>query len=241
MTPLPTLDLQYRRIGTVLPTVDLQFDELFRFAQVVGEFSPLLKEWFLTSDKDIADALRYQAFDANGPTPAALAIVRTESKNVNDLRSISVWNGAEIQANSAVLSSRCNVIGRPDAFKFGLKIPPVVPDWKTAEQWMQAALAIWPALFSNFGPFWYSEKKVFKDRPGVSAMLYHPKTLTAQQVPEARASVPVMGAGKKQLGTIIVSVTDELFSIENPEHVKIANDIEIRLVDQDLLPRYAEL
>ncbi|RYZ19969.1 MAG: hypothetical protein EOP49_47960, partial [Sphingobacteriales bacterium] len=28
MTPLPTLDLQYRRIGTVLPTVDLQFDEI---------------------------------------------------------------------------------------------------------------------------------------------------------------------------------------------------------------------
>ena len=241
MTPLPTLDLQYRRIGTVLPTVDLQFDELFRFAQLVGEFSPLLKEWYLTSDKDIAEALRFQAFDANGPTPAALAIVRTESENVNDLRSISVWNGAEVQANSAVLSSRCNVIGRPDAFKFGLTLPPVVPDWKTAAQWMQAALAIWPALFGNFGPFWYAEKKVFKDRPGVSAMFYLPKTLTAQQVPEARALVPVMGGNKKQLGTIIVSVTDALFSIENREHVKIANDIEIRLVDQDLLPRYAEL
>ena len=100
MTPLPTLDLQYRRIGTVLPTIDLQFDELFRFAQLVGESSPLLKEWYLTSDKDSADALRFQAFDANGPTHAALAIIRTESENVNDLRSISVWNGAEIRGVS---------------------------------------------------------------------------------------------------------------------------------------------
>jgi GTP-sensing pleiotropic transcriptional regulator CodY len=72
-------------------------------------------------------------------------------------------------------------------------------------------------------------------------MLYLPRVLTVQQVPEARALVPVMGADKKQLGTIIISVTDEPFSEENPEHVKIANAIEIRLVDQDLLPRYSEL
>ena len=45
----------------------------------------------------------------------------------------------------------------------------------------------------------------------------------------------------KQIGTIIVSVTDEPFNDENPEHVKIANAIEIRLVDQDLLPRYVDI
>ncbi len=76
-------------------------------------------------------------------------------------------------------------------------------------------------------------------------MLYLPNTLTVQQVPEARALLPVMGKDAKgkerQVGTIIVSVTDEPFSDENPEHVKIANAIEIRLVDQDLLPRFADL
>nr|WP_235211778.1 immunity 52 family protein [Janthinobacterium sp. RA13] len=91
----------------------------------------------------------------------------------------------------------------------------------------------------------YFEKQVFKDRPGVGWMLYLPRILTLQQVPEARALVPVMAMdeqGKdKQIGTIIVSVTDEPFSDENPEHVKIANAIEIRLVDQDLLPRYVDI
>ena len=86
---------------------------------------------------------------------------------------------------------------------------------------------------------------VFKDRPGVGWMLYLPRILTDQQIPEARALVPVMGTddeGKeKQIGTIIVSVTDAPFSDENPEHVKIANAIEIRLVDQDLLPRFIDL
>ncbi|MFP2984959.1 Imm52 family immunity protein, partial [Burkholderia pseudomallei] len=42
-------------------------------------------------------------------------------------------------------------------------------------------------------------------------------------------------------GTIIVSVTDAPFSVDNPEHVAIANRIEIRLVDQDLLPAYVDI
>lgn len=62
-----------------------------------------------------------------------------------------------------------------------------------------------------------------------------------QQVPEARALIPVPEAGRKQTGTIIVSITDVVFSVDNPEHVEIANRIEIRLVDQDLLPRYSDI
>jgi Immunity protein 52 len=40
--------------------------------------------------------------------------------------------------------------------------------------------------------------------------------------------MPVMDA-KKQKDTIVVSVIDETFSADGPEHVKIANAIEIRL------------
>ncbi|PLY58146.1 hypothetical protein HBH1_03471 [Herbaspirillum sp. BH-1] len=76
-------------------------------------------------------------------------------------------------------------------------------------------------------------------------MLYLPCVLDAQQVPDARAIVPVMGKDEKgkviQTGTIVVSITDEPFSDENPEHVKVANAIEIRLVDQDLLPRFGDV
>lgn len=84
-------------------------------------------------------------------------------------------------------------------------------------------------------------QQVFPDRPGVGWMLYLPQVLTLQEVPEAGALVPVLGEKKKQTGTIIVSVADEPFSSDNPEHVKIANKIEVRLVDQDLLPRYADM
>ncbi|QBL87300.1 hypothetical protein EYA88_23285 [Burkholderia pseudomallei] len=84
------------------------------------------------------------------------------------------------------------------------------------------------------------EKQVFDDKPGVGWMLYLPKVITQQQVPEARALIPVPAKGK-QTGTIIVSVTDAPFSVDNPEHVAIANRIEIRLVDQDLLPAYVDI
>jgi hypothetical protein len=32
-----------------------------------------------------------------------------------------------------------------------------------------------------------------------------------------------------------------VFSLDNASHVELANRIEMRLVDQDLLPRYADL
>ena len=82
---------------------------------------------------------------------------------------------------------------------------------------------------------------VFPGRPGAGWMLYLPKVLTVSQVPEAEALVPMPEPGKNQTGTIIVSVTEAAFSDRDAEHVRIANKIEVRLVDQDLLPRYADL
>ena len=242
---LPILEIQFRRASDELPSVEVQIDELFRFSRVISPFSPLLQKWFLTSDKSKEDALQYEAFDSSGPTTAALAVLRHESKGVSDLRSISLWNGADGNSDTAHLSSRCNILGRPDTFEFGLKVNPDVTDWRIAATWIDSAVRIWPALVVTFAPFWHNEQRVFKDRPGVGWMLYLPRILAVQQVPEARALVPVMGKdveGKnKQIGTIIVSVTDAPFSDENPDHVAIANAIEIRLVDQDLLPRYADL
>ncbi|WP_454688518.1 hypothetical protein [Achromobacter aloeverae] len=74
-----------------------------------------------------------------------------------------------------------------------------------------------------------------------SWMLYLSRVITAEQVPEAQALIPVPVGGKKQTGTIIVSVADEVFSSDNPRHVELTPQIEVRLADQDLLPRYADL
>lgn len=246
MTPaLPALKLQFRRTSNTLIPIDQQALEMFQLAKFAGAWAPGLDRWFLSSDKSKDEALLYEAFDTNGPTAAAMAVWRERNKGVTDIRSLSIWNGAEKSSDSASISSTTSALGRPDSVGLQLKLNPAVTDWHKGCELIRAATAIWPALFATFSPFWHSEKQVFKDRPGVGWMLYLPHALTVQQVPEARALVPVMGKDEKgrdkQIGTIVVSVTDEPFSDENPEHVKIANAIEIRLADQDLLPRYADL
>lgn len=245
MKSTPAMELFLRRPQKALIDASAQLGELYEFACAVGDHSPLFRHWFLSSDKSKQDALLYEAFDGKGPTVAALAVLHEKSKGVSDVRSISLWNGAASDAETATLSSRVNTLGRPDTVEFALRVAPDIEQWEVPVGWMRRAIAIWSPSACTFGPYWYSDRKVFEDRPGVGWMLYLPETLSVQQVPEARALVPVDGldsSGKKmQIGTIIVSVTDEPFSDENPEHVKIANAIEIRLADQDLLPRYADL
>lgn len=71
-------------------------------------------------------------------------------------------------------------------------------------------------------------------------MIYLPFKIESRQVPEAAQVIKIMDdAGKQQLGTLIVTV-EETFDMENEEHIKRANAIETRLVDQDLLPTNAE-
>ncbi|WP_245964830.1 Imm52 family immunity protein [Trinickia dinghuensis] len=106
------------------------------------------------------------------------------------------------------------------------------------QQFMLGLLDICPlAADIQVGPFRYcTTHQVFPRRPGAGWMLYLPTVISSKELPEAAELVPVM-ADDRQKGTIIVSVFDRVFSVENPDHVKIANAIEIRLADQDLLPR----
>ncbi|KVD72932.1 hypothetical protein WI89_13730 [Burkholderia ubonensis] len=91
-------------------------------------------------------------------------------------------------------------------------------------------------------PDGYQEKQAFDDRPGVGWMLYLPFELTAQQIPEAQELIPVHSVdGKKRLGTIVVSIKDEVFSVDNEEHLTVAHNIESRLISMDLLPLLTDI
>ncbi|MDR5738076.1 Imm52 family immunity protein [Caballeronia sp. LZ016] len=111
-----------------------------------------------------------------------------------------------------------------------------------AAKLIEEALTIWPALTVELAPYRYSadSKQIFPDRPGVGWMLYLPRRIEFEQVPEARMIRHVKDLTGTE-GTIIISEIDGPFDADNPEHVKVANSIEIRLADQDLLPRYADL
>ena len=220
-------------------------DELCRFAQQLVSLSPNLGDWLLAGDTK-EEAFRYEAFKNGHAAPSALAVLDARLKEEADPRIITLWNGREGHEGASL-----RLIARPEqhlsVFTFVGKPKSFSPDWRPVADAVVWAVTIWSPSYITVESNGYSEHKTFKDRPGVGWMLFLPRVLSEQQVPEARALVPVMsgGDGKKgkpvQLGTIIVSVADAPFSDEDPEHVRVANAIEIRLVDQDLLPRYSEL
>jgi hypothetical protein len=223
--------------------VPAMLTELHSIRRELKACSPLLDDWLLKGNtKD--EAYRYEVFDATGPTTAAIAVLTESLKAAVDPKIVSMWNGKEgtegasLQYVGRIAPETSMIVLRSKPSAFSTSAEPVL------KLMLREAGLFAPSVVSVETAS-YFDKKVFKDRPGVGWMLYLPRVLTAQQVPEARALVPVTGKNAKgkdeQRGTIIVSVTDAPFSDENPEHVKVANAIEIRLVDQDLLPRFQDL
>ncbi len=220
-------------------SVDTMLREMQRFTQSLAQLSPTLNEWLLAGETR-GDALLYEVYSDGEPTTAAKAVLETRLKGKVDPRIITMWNGKDDHEGASL-----RFMGRPKAHisqvTFDGYPKSFSADWHAIAEVLAAGVAIWSPHYISVESNGYYEHKTFKDRPGIGWMLYLPRVLTVQQVPEARALVPVLSADKKQVGTIIVSVTDGPFSDENLEHVKIANAIEIRLVDQDLLPRYVDL
>jgi hypothetical protein len=227
------------------PTLEDDLASLFKLRQHLRQFSPKLTDWLLGGNTK-EEALLYTAFDEAGPTTALMAVLREKNRRRPSppiTRPLGLWNG-EVGLEGATMGMLYSQTTQPSLVNFGTRLHDFLT-YASVLATTQKMAEIWKPLFVSVEPVFYDP--VFKDRPGVGWMLYLPRVLTVQQVPEARAIVPVMsdGDGKQgksvQIGTIIVSVTEEPFTDENPEHVKIANAIEIRLVDQDLLPRYSDL
>ncbi|MGY6130033.1 Imm52 family immunity protein (plasmid) [Paraburkholderia strydomiana] len=232
------LELTFRLSAPELPTIESEYHRLWQFASALQVAGFPIDGWFPPAD-NVKASLLNRAFDSSGPTTAAIAMARAERQAYPHVRSLGAWNGIEGNGGAAFtdqlsVNGLC-VLSLQTKGVMSLAKCDVVADIVTE------ATHIWPALSVEVGSFRYSsEYRVFEKRPGAGWMLYLPRVLTAAQVPEARDLIPVMD-GKRQRGTIIVSVIDEPFSATNKEHVAVANAIEKRLVDQDLLPLYTEL
>jgi len=242
------LEIQFQDDAIGCSSIEFQMECIYNLLRGTASLDPLLQptRWFVaTGERD--SSYMYRAFDDQGPTTAAIAVLRQDNKEKTAVQSFTLWNGEEDHTKGAAIachfsrqdgrssSLTMRMDSEPDGFRLG--------DFTHGVKMLTETVQLYKPLYCSVSPGQYDA--VFPDRPGVGWMIYLPRILTIQQVPEARALVPVMGKdeeGKdRQIGTIIVSVTEEPFSDLNPEHVKLANAIEIRLVDQDLLPRFADL
>lgn len=242
------VEIRYRDHLSGDSSIASQMRSVFDLLRGTASSDPLLHpDRWLIATGEMETSYLYRAFDKDGPTSAALAVLAENNRGATALQSFSLWNGSEERtkgASIACLFSRAD--GRSSSLTFSMASEPDefrLEDTAHGTKVVMEAVQIYDPVYCAFGAEQY--EPVFPDRPGVGWMLYLPLVLTVQQVPEAHALVRVHGKDKQgkdvQIGTIITSVTDKPFSDENPEHVKIANAIEIRLVDQDLLPRYSDL
>jgi hypothetical protein len=224
------LRLVIRQDPTRTPSARQRCEELWGFAKLLENIGLNMSQWLVSGDSTVP------AFDSTGPTSALIKSADDDPES--PIQFADVWNGLEGKGAAGLMLKYRK--SRRSGFDFRAIDINGLKSYQRVADLVEGALVIWQSPLVEVGPYAYSATKVFPDRPGVGWMLYLPHTLAPAQVPEARALIPVMREDKQQ-GTIIVSVTDEVFDVNNREHVKVANDIEIRLADQDLLPRYVDL
>lgn len=205
-----------------------------------------LGEWYLKADTE-EEARLYRMYEGPGiPSTAVLAVLAQRYETKMDRPKVfGFWNGHVGEADRATLKLAIDSKTLPGEIEVALPRPREAAaglrSYADVAEIVGEIVSTYSPVYVSVSSREYFSHQVFDDKPGAGWMLYLPKVLTVQDVPEARALIPVPEAGSRQAGTIIVSVTDSVFSVDNPEHVEIANRIEIRLVDQDLLPRYSDI
>lgn len=222
-------------IGIQLPSIEDQYNDIWKFAKALQTVGLHLDQWFPPADTK-ASSLLNRAFTETGPSAAALAMAKADSDNLaTDLRTLGVWNGTE--DDGAIAYTATYSSGPfPSTLNFSSKEVASLRDSSIVIKLVKAIVGLWEPMVIQIAPGGYLEKSVFPDRPGAGWMLYLPISIEARQVPEASDVIKIMDEkGKTQRGSLIVTVA-EPFDMQNPEHIKKANAIETRLVDQDLLP-----
>ena len=215
------------------------------YAQWLGERDSTMKHWYLGGES-LEEARRYEAFadDVNGHV-AATAVLRVKYKK-STAPVVFLWNGQDDTKTGASLS--LNVTERLYPSSIDLELDgaasnprPAWTDYRNVAEFVAMLARDTNAdCCFVYRQTAYGRRMTFMDRPGVGWMLYLPRIFAEADVPEARALVPVM-KDEKQLGTIVVSVTDAVFSAKNEEHVRAARAIETRLVSNDWLPTWQQM
>jgi len=182
----------------------------------------------------------FPVFDASGPSRIGLAALEQKFQGERERSYVAMWDGLDEPSLRA--SMACHV-GPPElAHTLDIELfrSSGVIDAELLLDLLRPVVEQFDPIWIKVFPFGYSER-VFADKPGVAWMLYLPLEITAQQLPEAAALVPMTGADGRRRGTVVLSVVDEVFDGDNPRHIEAAANIDIRMVDQDLMPCYSDL
>ena len=224
----------FRPLDDKMPSIENQYADLWSFALLLQTIGISLDDWYPPADTP-ENSLLNNSFDKNGVTKAALAMALAANKKKTNVRTLGAWNGIDEEGGMA-FTTMVSAGLIPSNFDFSASNSDPLRSFDNVLKILHKIIEIWAPILVQISPYEYKEKRVFKDKPGVGWIIYLPFVIENKNVPEASDLIPIYDENKRQKGTIVVSVKDT-FDANNPEHVKRANEIEIRLVDQDLLPK----
>jgi hypothetical protein len=216
-----------------------------RLSHVVEPLERRYPEFHRTGWRLLGDTLElarlFPVFDEEGPSRVGLAVLEQQFKSERERSYVGIWSGQESARVRPTLA--CDVGPPEQVHSLHVELRGALDEIDA-----QLLLDVFRPVLDQFDPLWiqvypfgYSKHKVFADKPGVAWMLYLPLEITAQQVPEAAALVPMAGRDGRRRGTVVLSVVDEVFDGQDPRHIEAAANIDIRMVDQDLMPCYSDL
>jgi hypothetical protein len=231
---LPVLNIYFRPRHPL--AIEEQLDEIHRFLPALNNYSSDLGQWYLKGET-VADALQYQLFE-QGISPKALAKLQKAPDVSSPLRILGFWNGlpGDPGASLRYLYRESN-----DCCIITLELPPTRKLNKAheAKQLIKNAVEIWQPIAISLSTDTYSDQQIFTDRLPMGWLLYLAKNIKAELIPEAAEIIPI-SVDDDIAGALIMSHSKH-FDDTDEQHLKRARSIEIRLVDEDLLPRYSEL
>lgn len=214
-------------------------NEFYNCTLVVEVLTRLEQTWYLTGYSK-KEASKYKVFDGNKPYQSAIDIFEKHLQKNDPLINESIWN-AQKDGLACSISHYMKFMDHPNKFNIVLDIdqkPTCVIEMIESLMFLARGKEC-PWIKVDSKGYWLHDRNVFPDRIYVGWMLYIPRVVLPDLIPEAAKLVPVIEDGK-QKGTIIVS-TEEIFDGSNKEHIAKANDIEIKLLDLGLLPLMTEL
>jgi hypothetical protein len=231
---LPVFNIYFRPRHPL--TIEEQLDEIHQFLPALKNYSSDLGQWYLKGET-VADALLYPLFD-HGINPKALAKLQAAPNAPTRARVLGFWNGltGDPGASLRYLYREAN-----GGCVITLELPPTgeLNKEQEAKQLIQTAIEIWQPTAISLRTAAYSDHQTFTDRLPMGWLLYLARPIEAEFITEAAKIIPI-SVDEKIVGTLLMSNLEK-FDDANEQHLKQAKSIEIRLANEDLLPRYSEL
>ncbi|MFP1763021.1 hypothetical protein [Lonsdalea quercina] len=190
-------------------------------------------EWFLTG-KSKTEALKKKIFHENKMTDEALSLLDKKRKSLPSITE-TIWNNFDdiITASNYICESYNNI-----SYQITVRSPNIEPNFESVVKYLSALIRdLTPHIVTiETNDYSFNQSQTFPDRLPIGWMFYIDQIFDKNTLNLDEHMVAVNNDGMP-IGSLFISKRG-LFDGENKEDIKIANALEIALVEHEILPTY---